>query len=168
MAKRRLCAATAAFLAAGLLAIPAPALAECGKSGAGFSAWLQNFKKEAAAQGISAGTIAALDGVSYDQSVINADRRQGVFTQSFNEFAGRMVADYRMSQGRGPAQEIRQDVRAGRERVRRARRRCSPPSGGLRRISAPTSATSRRCNRWRRSPMTAGGRSSSDRSFSRR
>ena len=58
------------------------------------------FKQEAAAAGISPGTLAALDGVGYDQKVINADRRQGVFAQSFLEFAGRMVADYRMTQGR--------------------------------------------------------------------
>ena len=69
-------------------------------SGEGFSGWLEGFKSEAAAAGISAGAISALDGVSYDQKVINADRRQGVFAQSFLEFAGRMVADYRMSQGK--------------------------------------------------------------------
>ena len=41
-----------------------------------------------------------LDGVRYSQEVINADRAQGVFSQSFLEFAGRMVAQYRMDQGR--------------------------------------------------------------------
>ena len=35
------------------------------------------FKQEAAAQGISAASLAALDGVRYDQDVINADRRAG-------------------------------------------------------------------------------------------
>ena len=76
------------------------AAAQCGNTGAGFSSWLAGFKSEAAAAGISAGAISALDGVGYDQKVINADRRQGVFAQSFLEFAGRMVADYRMSQGK--------------------------------------------------------------------
>ena len=66
----------------------------------GFPAWLESFKQDAASQGISAEAIAALDGVQYDQSVINADRRQGVFSQSFLEFSDRMVAQYRMTQGR--------------------------------------------------------------------
>jgi lytic murein transglycosylase len=87
-----------ALIAAGALATPALAQ-QCGGAD-GFGAWLQQLKQEAAAQGISAGTLSALDGVRFDQSVINADRRQGVFSQSFVEFAGRMVADYRMSQGR--------------------------------------------------------------------
>jgi lytic murein transglycosylase len=77
----------------------APAAAQCGGS-EGFSAWLESFSREAAGQGISAGALAALDGVRYDQKVIDADRRQGVFAQSFLEFSDRMVADYRMSQGR--------------------------------------------------------------------
>jgi lytic murein transglycosylase len=76
------------------------AAAQCGNSPDGFPTWLSAFEQEAAAQGISAGAIAALDGVRYDQAVINSDRRQGVFTQSFLEFAGRMVADYRMTTGR--------------------------------------------------------------------
>jgi len=76
------------------------AAAQCGNSADGFSSWLSAFKQEAAGQGISAGSLSALDGVGYDQKVINADRRQGVFTQSFLEFAGRMVADYRMTTGK--------------------------------------------------------------------
>jgi lytic murein transglycosylase len=76
------------------------AMAQCGDSAAGFSVWLDQFRQEASAQGISDNALAALNGVQYDQSVINADRRQGVFSQSFLEFAGRMVADYRMSQGK--------------------------------------------------------------------
>lgn len=77
-----------------------PAVAQCGDSASGFSTWLGAFKQEATGQGISAGSLAALDGIGYDPKVISADRRQAVFTQSFLEFAGRMVADYRMSQGK--------------------------------------------------------------------
>jgi lytic murein transglycosylase len=91
--------ALATLMLAGTLAGPALA-ASCGNNGAGFGSWLKGFESEAAAQGISSHALAALDGVTYDQNVINADRRQGVFTQSFNEFAGRMVADYRMTKGR--------------------------------------------------------------------
>jgi lytic murein transglycosylase len=88
----------AGFAAAAVLAglAAGPALGACEGPG-GFPAWLENFKAEAAAQGIS---TAALDGVRYDQSVVDADRRQGVFSQSFLEFSDRMVAQYRMDQGR--------------------------------------------------------------------
>jgi len=89
------------WLAAALTGLFAagPALAQC--EGAGqFPAWLDAFKQEAAAEGISAGALGALDQVRYDQSVIDSDRRQGVFSQSFLEFASRMVAQYRMDQGR--------------------------------------------------------------------
>ena len=57
----------------------------------GFPAWLEAAKREAAAQGIAPRGIAALDGVTYDPAVVSRDRRQGVFRQSFEEFAGRMV-----------------------------------------------------------------------------
>jgi lytic murein transglycosylase len=67
---------------------------------AGFPQWLDQFKQEAAAEGISGRALAALDNIRYDQSVVDSDRRQGVFSQSFLEFAGRMVAQYRMDQGR--------------------------------------------------------------------
>ena len=83
----------------GLLAAAQPAFAQCQGAG-GFPDWLQQFRQQAAAQGISAGALAALDNVRYDQSVVDSDRRQGVFSQSFLEFAGRMVAQYRMDQGR--------------------------------------------------------------------
>ena len=92
--------AKAGFLAAAVLAGSAgPGVAACEGPG-GFPAWLQQFKAEAAAQGISPAALAALDGVRYDQSVVHADRRQGVFSQSFLEFSDRMVAQYRMDQGR--------------------------------------------------------------------
>jgi lytic murein transglycosylase len=83
-----------------MLYATAASAAACGNTGAGFSGWLDSFKAEATAAGISPGALAALDGISYDQKVIGADRKQGVFAQSFLEFAGRMVADYRMSQGK--------------------------------------------------------------------
>ena len=92
---------TGFFVAALLTGLTAasPASAACDNPG-DFPAWLQEFRQEAAAQGVSTGALSALDAVRYDQKVINADRRQGVFSQSFLEFAGRMVADYRMSQGK--------------------------------------------------------------------
>jgi lytic murein transglycosylase len=89
-----------AIAALAVLAMCGAATAQqCAGSG-GFRSWLEEFKAEAAAQGISAEAIGELDRVRYDQKVIDSDRRQAVFSQSFLEFAGRMVADYRMKQGR--------------------------------------------------------------------
>jgi lytic murein transglycosylase len=95
-----------AILLAAAGAATGAAAAQC-PGASGFPAWLASFEQQAAAQGISAGAIAALDGVHYDQSVINADRRQGVFSQSFLEFSDRMVAQYRMTQGRKLLQKYR-------------------------------------------------------------
>ncbi len=50
------------------------------------------FKTEAAAKGISQTAInAGLNGVTLDQGVLSRDRSQHVFSQSFEEFSGRMV-----------------------------------------------------------------------------
>jgi lytic murein transglycosylase len=65
------------------------ATAPCGGD---FGAWLQGVKTEAAAAGISQSAIqSALAGVTYDPAVVARDRAQGVFRQSFDQFAGRMV-----------------------------------------------------------------------------
>ena len=68
-----------------------PSLA--GSCGTGnFDAWLTSFKSEAAANGISQAAITAgLNGVTIDQTVLARDRSQKVFSQSFEEFSGRMV-----------------------------------------------------------------------------
>ncbi|WP_246329377.1 lytic murein transglycosylase [Chthonobacter rhizosphaerae] len=91
------CSAAAAALTFGVLT--APALARCG-NGSDFGPWLRDFKEEAVASGISPGTVeTALAGVTFDKSVISKDRGQGVFSQTFLEFAGRMVASYRLQTG---------------------------------------------------------------------
>ncbi|HSI41672.1 MAG TPA: lytic murein transglycosylase [Xanthobacteraceae bacterium] len=75
---------------------------------AGFPAWLADFKREAASQGVSARTIsAALDGLTFDANVVAIDRGQGVFSQGFLEFSDRMVAKYRIDQGRALIQKNR-------------------------------------------------------------
>jgi lytic murein transglycosylase len=82
-----------------VLALPtASALAAtCGTGN--FQAWLDEFKSEAAAKGISQAAIASgLNGVTLDQSVLSRDRSQKVFSQSFEEFSGRMVPP-RMTRG---------------------------------------------------------------------
>ncbi len=80
-------ALTASIASAGsaLAAVP------CGTSN--FDAWLADFKTEAAAKGISQQALTAgLAGVTQDQAVLTRDRSQKVFSQSFEEFSGRMVA----------------------------------------------------------------------------
>jgi lytic murein transglycosylase len=77
-----------------VLAVPlpgAPAMAATCGSG-NFQAWLDDFKNDAAAKGISQAAISAgLAGVTLDQGVLSRDRSQRVFNQSFEEFSGRMV-----------------------------------------------------------------------------
>jgi lytic murein transglycosylase len=73
--------------------------------GGDFATWLQGVKQEAAAQGISQGTIqSALSTVSFDPSIIARDHAQGVFRQSFDQFAGRMVPP-RLGRGRRMMQQ---------------------------------------------------------------
>jgi lytic murein transglycosylase len=78
------------FVATLAIAISSAAgAATCGKGD--FNSWLKDFGREAAAKGISARGTDALSGLSFDQSVIARDRGQRVFSQSFEEFSGRMV-----------------------------------------------------------------------------
>ncbi|MGZ5988889.1 MAG: lytic murein transglycosylase, partial [Rhizomicrobium sp.] len=86
-------------IAIGTLAVSAvPAYAASCGSGS-FDAWLNDFKTEAAAKGISQAAInTGLNGVTLDQSVLSRDRSQHVFSQSFEEFSGRMVPP-RMTRG---------------------------------------------------------------------
>jgi lytic murein transglycosylase len=66
----------------------------------GFDAFIAAIKEEAAAQGISAAAISALDGITYDPGIISRDHGQHVFHQSFEEFSARMVNANRLSRGR--------------------------------------------------------------------
>ena len=64
--------------------------ATCGTGS--FEAWLDDFRIEAAAKGISPSAIASgLSGVTLDRAVLSRDHSQRVFSQSFEEFSGRMV-----------------------------------------------------------------------------
>src|SRR6266702_7126867 len=79
--------AVSAFLTASGASVLA---ASCGTGS--FDAWLTDFKNEAAAKGISQSAIASgLSGVTLDQAVLSRDRSQRVFSQSFEEFSGRMI-----------------------------------------------------------------------------
>ena len=89
----------AAVLAVAALSGPADAAPRCRNTGS-FEAWLAAFKKDAESQGISRQAIAAaLDGVTFDPAIIRRDSGQGVFQQSFIQFAGRMTAAGRYQNG---------------------------------------------------------------------
>src|SRR5690606_10760054 len=93
--------ALGAFAAAATLhAAPSALAAPCSKNPAQFGQWLQIFKKEAVAAGISPRVVNyALDGLTYDPATIAKDRGQGVFAQSFLQFSGRMVSKNRLQVG---------------------------------------------------------------------
>ncbi|MGE0055234.1 MAG: lytic transglycosylase domain-containing protein [Hyphomicrobium sp.] len=75
--------------------------ASCGNTSAGFSSWLSDFKKRAAANGISSRTInSALAGVTYDSRVIHYDRNQHSFKLSFDQFYRRRVDSAMIAKGR--------------------------------------------------------------------
>jgi lytic murein transglycosylase len=78
-------------LALGTMLLTTAALAApCGTGS--FDAWLDDVRKEAAAKGISPSAIqAGLSGVTPDKNVLSRDQSQKVFSQSFEEFSGRMV-----------------------------------------------------------------------------
>ncbi len=89
----------ASFTAAFLLTAGQALAATC-RDPAGFEKWLGDIQQEAVAQGISPQAVrSGLAGVTFDQSVINKDRGQRVFSQSFEQFAGRMVNGSRLRGG---------------------------------------------------------------------
>lgn len=93
-------ARTLTLAAAALCLSALPVSAACTASADGFAGWLETFKAEAVAAGVShAVAEGALSGITYDPAVIKKDRGQGVFSQTFAEFAGRMVASYRLEHG---------------------------------------------------------------------
>src|SRR6266852_7985206 len=88
-----------AFAVALFTATAAAAATDCRTSGS-FESWLGRFKAEAAAQGISRSAIdAASPYLVYDQRIVNIDRGQRIFAQSFLEFSGKMLPAYRLQQG---------------------------------------------------------------------
>jgi lytic murein transglycosylase len=70
------------------------------RTGGPYDKWLAELEREAMAQGISQQTIAtAAPYLTYDQRIVNIDRGQRVFTQTFLEFSDRMAAAYRIQRG---------------------------------------------------------------------
>ncbi len=96
---------TAALLIA---AFAGPAFAATCQNTGSFESWLTNFKKDAAAQGISPQVIAAASpDMTFDPAIVRRDRGQAVFGQTFLQFSDRMVANFRMQNG---AAKIKQNA----------------------------------------------------------
>ena len=88
------------LLIAGLLAGRAAHAAAPCRTGGSYDAWLAAFEREALSLGISQRAIsAAAPSLTYDQRIVNIDRGQRVFTQTFLEFSDRMAAAYRIQTG---------------------------------------------------------------------
>ncbi len=100
---------TALFLASGVLAavMASPALAapRCQNTGS-FDKWVEQFKKDAVAQGISAKVVAAAaPELTFDESVIKRDSGQGVFQRTFIDFSKRLLANPRIPNGMNKMKE---------------------------------------------------------------
>ena len=66
----------------------------------GFDDWLAAFRQEAAAQGISAATLdAALTGIQPAERVVELDRRQPEFLQTFSDYLRARVSANRVARG---------------------------------------------------------------------
>ncbi|MBX3553327.1 MAG: lytic murein transglycosylase [Pseudolabrys sp.] len=64
---------------------------------ASFERWVQDFRKDAIAQGISPAVVdSAVPYMEFAPEIIQRDRNQQVFQQSFLQFSDRMIAGHRM------------------------------------------------------------------------
>jgi len=93
---------TALTLAATALAavLAGPALAASCQNTGSYERWLETFKKDAAAQGISARVIAeATPHMTFDPAIVRRDHAQSVFNQTFLQFSDRMVGGARIPNG---------------------------------------------------------------------
>jgi lytic murein transglycosylase len=77
-----------------------PALAASCHNNGSYEQWLAQFKKDAAAQGISQKVIAAATpSMTFDAAIIRRDHGQSVFQQTFLQFSDRMVGGGRIPNG---------------------------------------------------------------------
>lgn len=71
-----------------------------------FDSWLADFRQEAASQGISQATLdAALGGLVPTERVIELDRRQPEFLQTFDAYLGRRITPKQLARGQELLQE---------------------------------------------------------------
>ncbi len=77
-----------------------PALAASCQNTGSYERWLETFKKDAAAAGISARVIAAAaPHMTFDPAIVRRDHGQSVFNQTFLQFSDRMVGGGRIPNG---------------------------------------------------------------------
>jgi lytic murein transglycosylase len=89
----------AAAIGAKVLFAGAATAATCQNTG-NFDGWLTTFKKDAAAAGVTQKTIqSSLAGMTMDQNIINTDRGQRFFHQSFLEFSDKLASKNRQTSG---------------------------------------------------------------------
>ena len=99
LAKGRILAATVVAVLA--LATGAQAAASCGKTGAGFDAWKQDFAAQAKAEGVGSRGLAALAGATYAKKTISVDRGiNKAFSGSVDDFMRRRGGSAIISKGR--------------------------------------------------------------------
>ncbi len=93
-------------LAAMVTAASGPSWAQsCSDSSAGFDGFIKEVKQEAAAAGVSKRSIAVLDTVNYDPSIIRRDRAQNIFSDSFLAFQKKMISGNRLKSGQAQIQK---------------------------------------------------------------
>ena len=82
------------------IAVATPALAATCHNTGSYERWLEDFKKEAASQGISQRVIAeASPSMTFDPAIVRRDHGQAVFNQTFLQFSDRMVGGARIPNG---------------------------------------------------------------------
>jgi len=93
---------TTLLLAAGLIGLAGPAMAEtarCQNTGK-FETWVEQFKKDALAQGIAPKVMAAAGPeLTFDPAVLKRDQGQAVFQRTFLDFSKRLLAGQRIPNG---------------------------------------------------------------------
>lgn len=83
---------------AAVLAMASPALAQ--QCGGNFSEWKSQIEQEARAAGVGQVGLQVLANARVDDRVLQRDRGQRVFSQTFTEFSGRMISNDRLQRGR--------------------------------------------------------------------
>jgi lytic murein transglycosylase len=84
-----------------MLSVQQAHAAACGNDGSGFTAWVDDFKRQAPANGISASVLqSAFANVQYNRPTIRADRGQKSFKLSFSEFMKKRGGQAIISRGK--------------------------------------------------------------------
>ena len=83
-----------------IVVMAGPAMARCRNTGS-FERWLAAFKQEALAKGISPRVLAeAAPDMTFDPAIIRRDQGQAIFNLTFLQFSDKLLAGYRMANGR--------------------------------------------------------------------